>query len=86
MFVVCLACSVASGVFCYFVVTGFSSKALMSVYLGLLTFIYSAILVADLYLIMRKAEVDDYIIAATIIYLDIIRLLVIMISAAGRSK
>ena len=58
----------------------------LSVYFGLLAFIYSAILIADLWLIIRKAEVDDYIIAATIIYLDIIRLLVVILAGADKSK
>lgn len=62
------------------------NTGLNTVYSGIGTFIFSLYLIIDLWLTCENYEIDEYIVAAVNIYLDIINLFIYIIALIGNSE
>ena len=82
----CGLVSLLDPIFCFYVLTAFKFQLMMSLYLGLCIIIFSVVLVLDLFMIVNRLRVDEYIVGATIIYIDIMRIFGLIIAMARRSS
>lgn len=81
LFLIIVLCSTLYFLLFYFIFT--KSDAAHSICVSIVGLIYGCYLVLDTYVIKTFADFDDYIIAAVMIYIDIIRILIILLAVMG---
>jgi len=81
--IICLT-SVVYFLLFYFIFT--SSDVAYAASVSIVGVCYGLYLVIDTYIVKSFAEIDDYIIAAVIIYIDIIRIFIIILALLGSKK
>ena len=68
----------------YFIFT--PSDVVYAICVSIVGLCYGFYLVIDTYVVKSFAEIDDYIIAAVIIYIDIIRIFIVILALLGSKK
>jgi len=82
LFVIVIAVSFFYFTLFFFIFTG--SDVAYSICVSIVGLIYGCYLILDTFIIKSFADVDDYIIAAVMIYIDIIRIFIFVLSMLGR--
>ena len=87
MVVACILGAFADALICFFWVSIFKHKLLLCVYMGLCVLIFSIVLIIDIWLMVKtdSLKVDDYLIGATIIYIDIIKVFAYLLCMLKRN-
>jgi FtsH-binding integral membrane protein len=87
MVVACILGSLVDAIICFYWVSIFKHKLLLCVYMGLCVLIFSIVLIIDIWLMVKtdSLKVDDYLIGATIIYIDIIKVFAYLLCMLKRN-